>query len=251
MEIVPRIHMVPGIRWSRVYLIEDETLTLVDSGLPWDVRRIFSYVRSIGRDPDELDTIIMTHSHPDHAGGALAIKRRTRAKIVAHANDTRRHAGRGVSLSYMGVFTSLRLPLPFLEYTPVSELATDGQVLPMLGGIRVIHTPGHTPGSLCFFLEQRGILFSGDTLFSDGRRLSRSVPYPGSNGVHYRRSLETLTRLEFDTLCGGHGVPLIGGATGELRRLLADRPEPPSWGQFLTSIPKRLFNRKSLQGEHY
>ena len=249
MEVLPGIHIVPGIRWSRVYLIEDDTLALVDSGLPWHTKTVLNYVRSIGRQPDELGSILMTHSHPDHTTGALAISRRTGAEVVAHRDDTKTHSDREVSLSYMGVFNSLRVPLPFFQRTLVSNVVTDGQVLPIMGGIRVIHSPGHTPGSVCYLLESRGLLFSGDTLFSDGKRLSRSVPFPGYNGRHYRQSLDELATLEFDALCGGHGSPLIGGASDKLRELLAKKPEPPSWGQVLKSIPGRLYNARGLSGE--
>ncbi|MDP6402538.1 MAG: MBL fold metallo-hydrolase [SAR202 cluster bacterium] len=249
MEIAPGIHTVPGIRWSRTYLIEDDTMALVDSGLPWDAGSVVRYIRSIGRNPDDLGYILATHSHPDHTSGALSIQRRTGARIVAHSGDTRTYSDDGVSLSYMKVFNSLPVPLPFFKRTPVDLVVEDGHVLPLRGGTRVVHVPGHTPGSLCFLVEDGGVLFSGDTLFSDGRRLSRSVPFPGYDGEKYRRSLERLATLEFETLCGGHGVPLMGGASQALRELLASRPEPPTWRGFLASIPRRLYNSKSLSGE--
>ena len=249
MEIMPGVHVIPGIRWSRVYSIEDETLALVDSGLTWNTRHVIGYIRSIGRKTEELGSIMVTHSHPDHISGALALTRRTGAEIFAHVNDTKTHLDDMVSLTYMGAFSSLSLPVPFLQRTPVSNVVRGG-VLPTLGGIRVIHSPGHTPGSVCYLLEDRSLLFSGDTLFSDGSRLSRPVPFPGYNGQQYRASLDGLAALEFDTLCGGHGAPLVGGASDKLRQLLAEKPEPPSWGQLLRGLPKRLYRARSLRGEH-
>ena len=243
--------MVPGVRWSRVYLIEDETLALVDSGLPWNVGGVLKYIRAIGRNPDDLRLVLMTHSHPDHTAGALGLRRRTGAEIVAHAGDTRRHADQEVSLSYMRVFTSLKAPIPFLQRTPVARLVEDGEVLPALGGVRVIHTPGHTPGSVCYLLEDRSLLFSGDTAFSNGRRLSRSLPFFGSDMQDYRRSLDRLAALEFDTLCGGHGEPLVGGASDRLRELLATRPSPPTWPQFLARIPSRMVRIRGFCGEDF
>ena len=251
LEIIPGIHQVPGIRWSRVYLIEDDPLVLIDTGLPWSAGRVLDYVRSIGRRPEELGLILVTHGHPDHVSGAWAIGNRTGAEVVAHRGDTKTHRGDEVSLSYMGVFGSLGLPLPFLRRTRVDNLAADGQVLPVLGGLRVLHTPGHTPGSVCYVLEDRGVVFSGDTLFSDGKRVSRSVPFPGYDGVSYRRSLTRLAGLEFDVLCGGHGEPLVGGASHRLRQLLEARPDPPTWGQFLRQVPSRLYRSRSLSGENF
>ena len=248
MEIVPGVHSIPGIRWSRAYLIEDDTLALVDAGLPWDAGRIVDYIRSIGRRPDELGMVLMTHSHPDHAGGALPINKRTGAEVVAHAGDTKTHADQVVSLSYLGIFSTLKVPLPFLQRTPARTIG-DGHILPLLGGIRAIHTPGHTPGSLCFLLESRGVLFSGDTVFSDGTRVSRSVPFPGANILQYRDSIERLAGLEFDVLCGGHGSPLVGGASEALRELLRRSPDPPTWSGLLKSLPGRLYRSRGPREE--
>lgn len=249
MEILPGVHLIPGISWSRVYLIEDATLTLVDSGLPWNAKRVLDYVRAIGRNPHDLGAILITHSHPDHTSGAFAIRRRTGAQVFAHANDTKARGDQQESLSYMGVFTSTGLPAPFLRRTLVDRLVADGEVLSLLGGIRVIHTPGHTSGSVCYLLESKSVLFSGDTVFSDGARMSRSVPFPGYDGLQYRRSLARLASMEFDTLCGGHGVPLVGGASNRLRELLDAKPDPPSWGEFIRGLPGRLYRARSLSGE--
>ncbi len=248
MEFLPGIHLIPGVLWSRIYLIEGENMAIVDTGLPGSARKVMSYIRSIGRDPVDLAYVLMTHSHPDHTSNALAVANSTGAGIFAHPEDTKRHRDGIVSLSYMGAFTSLNLPLPFLERTPVSHLVKDGEVLPIGAGIRVIHTPGHTPGSVCYFDESAGVLYSGDTLFSDGQRLSRSVPFPGSDVEQYKDSIDRLASLGFETLCGGHGAPLIGGASKELRDLLAVRPDPPSWGRFLGSIPKRILRAKKSEG---
>ena len=243
MEIVPGVHSIPGIRWSRAYLIVDDTLALVDAGLPWDAGRIVRYIRSIGRRPDELGMVLTTHSHPDHTGGTLPITRRTGAEVVAHAGDTKTHADLTVSLNYLGVFSALKVPVPFLRRTPARTIG-DGHILPLLGGIRAIHTPGHTPGSLCFLLESRGLLFSGDTVFSDGARVQRSVPFPGASIRQYKRSLERLAELEFDILCGGHGSPLVGGASEALRKLLRRSPDPPTWSSLLKSVPSRLYRSR-------
>lgn len=251
MEIVPGIHQIPNTRWSRVYLIEDERLTLVDAGLPWGVKKIVDYIRSIGRHEEEVDTVLMTHSHPDHSGGAPPIRKLTGAGILAHAHDTKSDDNDGVSLSFMGLFGSTSLPIPFLQRTPVKHVIEEGQVLPIKGGVRVIHTPGHTPGSVCFFLEDEGVLFSGDTLFGSSNGVSRSVPFPGYNRDDYRRSLERLAELEFDVLCGGHGGALKGRASDKFRDLLAAKPELPTWGDMLKSIPRRILAGKSLSGEQH
>ena len=209
------------------------------------------YIRSIGRHEEEVDTVLMTHSHPDHSSGAPPIGRLTGAGIFAHAHDTKSDGENGVSLSFMGVFGSTGMPIPFLRRAPVKQVIEEGEVLPMQGGVRVIHTPGHTPGSVCFLLEDEGVLFSGDTLFGGANGVSRSIPFPGYDRDLYMRSLKRLAELEFDVLCGGHGRALKGGASDKFRDLLAARPEPPTWGDMLKSMPRRIFGGRSLSGEQH
>ena len=64
MEILPGIHVVPGSFWWRVYLIEGDTLALVDTGLPWNARGVLKYIGSIGRSAEELRLILMTPQPP-------------------------------------------------------------------------------------------------------------------------------------------------------------------------------------------
>ena len=246
MELLPGVHAVPGIPWSRIYLIEGVTLAVVDTGPPWSAGKVVRYIESIGRSPEELEHILITHSHPDHTTGALSLIGRTGARLIAHRGDTTTVSSHKVHLSYVGLLSRLRAPLPLLRGTPVSQVAEDGNSLPILEGVKVIHTPGHTPGSVCYLLEDKGVLFSGDTLFSDGHGISRSVPYPRSNRDDYKRSVARLATLEFDTLCGGHGVPLVGDASDKLRSLLAADPEPPTWGKFIVDVPRRLYHAIGL-----
>ena len=249
MEITQGVHLIPT-RISRMYLVEDASLTLIDAGLPWDVRTVFRYVESIGRRPEEIDNILMTHNHPDHTSGAHSISRRTGADIIAHEDDTRTHHSKGRYLGYMGMFNAFDLPLPFLRRATVSQVASDGEVLPIAGGIQVIHTPGHTPGSACYLLKERGVMFTGDTAFSNGKSVSRSIPFPGYDREAYRNSLERLGEIDFDVMCGGHGSPLLENASEKLRQLMEARPEPPTWGDLLFKrIPGRISGAQSFSGE--
>ena len=249
MEVLPGVHLVPSVRWSRAYLIVGDTLTLVDSGLPWHPRGVLKYIRSIGRRPEELDRILITHGHPDHVGGAAKLVRATRAKIIGHRADSHPSARNDLDLDYTGI-GGRRSPLAFLSAAKLDVPVADGDILPDHGGIQVIHTPGHTRGSVCFLLESTRTLFSGDTLFSDGRRLSRSAPFPGYDRAGYVRSLKRLSEIEFDAVCGGHGAPLPGGGRRALSELLRARPDPPTWRDFFRSIPHRLKHHRPLTGEH-
>ena len=239
MRVACGVHMIPGIRWSRVWLIEgDDEVALVDAGPPWASSVVADYLRSIGRGLQEVSLILMTHAHPDHFGGAASLRLSTGARIVAHPADCRRLSDGTWSLSYLGA-GSVPVPVPFLRRTPVDLLVGDGDVLPFSRDVRVLHTPGHSPGSLCYLLERDGILFSGDTLFSDGRKVARSAPFPKSDRSLYRCSVARLAALEFDVLCGGHGRALVGSCSSAVRELVKRRPEPPGWGHVLARLAGR------------
>lgn len=89
-----------------------------------------------------------------------------------------------------------------------------------MGGLKVLHTPGHTPGSISLYLEERGVVFTGDMLISDGRRFTRPIPFPGTNLKLYRRSVERLSELSFDVACVGHGRPIVGDAQSKVHTML-------------------------------
>lgn len=248
MEVIPGIHAIPGTHISRVYLIEDDELSLVDTGMPWSARRIIRYIRSIGRRPDELSRILLTHSHPDHIGGAPGILKQSGASLFAHQADSRQRHGNYRTLDYMGIFGPLDAALPFLHPMRVDSLVAESDLIPTAGGVRALHTPG----SVCYLLEREGLLFSGDTLFAGHGRMSRSLSFPGTDTAQYKQSVERLAAMDFDILCGGHGEPLIGGAARALRILLQRKPNPPTWREFFfRRLPRRLLLYRSPSTEDY
>lgn len=222
MEIRPGIHRVPGLRWSNAYLlVEEGGLTLIDAGGPGDHRGILWYIRSIGRDPLELARVVLTHSHPDHTGTVKELFQHTGAPIAVHRGDTRQGTKAGdFRLYYPAQPPTFGWELPFLQQMPAHQFLEDGQVLPVLGGLQVLHTPGHTPGSICLYLANQGVLFTGDTLLSDGEWFRRPVPFPGTNFQQYRASVKRLGQLPFETACGGHGRPVLQGGSARLQEML-------------------------------
>jgi len=181
MQVTPAIHalrhpftipVAPGIALDRFvysYVIAGDTIALIDTGVTGCERTIFSYLRSISRDPREISLIILTHSHPDHIGAAKAIRAATGCSIMAHPAERawiedvdRQNRERPVP----GFSTLVGGPVS-LDH----ELA-EGDVIDPDGTeefeIRVLHTPGHSPGSISLFLEAEGALFCGDAVPVEG-----------------------------------------------------------------------------------
>lgn len=229
-EVAPGVYLVEGLsggpRAANVYLLVDEVLALVDAGLPGSLNGIARYVLSLGRDIHELRYVLITHSHPDHTGGAPALREMTGAQVLAHPADVR-HTKNGDSVSYMSVFGTSSLPVPFLRRVPADGFLKEGEEIPLLGGILAYHTPGHTPGSVCFHLKKLGVLFSGDLLVENRGRPERNRAFPGSDLECYQASLAHMASLEYEVLCPGHGQPLRANASRQVRQLVK---EPGSYG---------------------
>ena len=136
-EVAPGVHRIDGLLGGRavsnVYLLVDEVLVMVDSGLPGNLKAITWYVSSIGRSLEELKYVLITHGHPDHTGGAPALRQNTGAQVLAHPRDVR-PTRNGDSVAYLGMFGASSLPVPFLRRVPFDGPLHDGDQLPVMGG---------------------------------------------------------------------------------------------------------------------
>jgi hydroxyacylglutathione hydrolase len=161
-----RIPVAPGIildRFVYSYLVYGETITLVDTGVAGCEFQIFDYIRSTGKSPSEIGLIILTHSHPDHMGAARAIQQVTGCRIAAHPAERawiedmeRQNRERPVPGFDTLVGGSVR----------VDQELRDGDLVEIgeFHELQVIHTPGHSPGSISLSMRLEGALFSGDAI---------------------------------------------------------------------------------------
>jgi glyoxylase-like metal-dependent hydrolase (beta-lactamase superfamily II) len=225
MEIVPNVHLVPGMRGANVYLLLGSTLTLVDTGMPGSEEAILAYIDSLGLDAGDLARMVITHHHLDHVGGIAAMKRRTAALVLAHPDDAGLISGEQspppASSPLMRFLFWLVAPLmPTLEPVPVDVTVQDGERLDLLGGATVVHVPGHTPGSIALHFPSEGLLFCGDTIDHRRGRLG-PPPKPFTEDMDQAlASIRRMSELEFDVLCPGHGAPIVGGADQQVRALV-------------------------------
>ncbi len=217
MHITPHIHglrhpfqvpVAPGIALDRFvysYLIYGETITLIDTGVAGCEKTIFEYIHSTGRDPAEIALVCLTHSHPDHIGAAKAIRDVTGCSVAAHPAERawiedveRQNHERPVPGFATLVGGSVPVDFELVDGTSIETDDTRACEL------RVIHTPGHSKGSISYFLHSEGVLFSGD-----------AVPVKGDLPVYDDAiaSVHTVRRL-----LALHGVRTLLSAWDEPRR---------------------------------
>lgn len=171
------VELVPGIwrvRFVGDYLNgfmireDDGRVTLVDVGLAFTAGKVATALRRIGAGPGDVCRIILTHAHSDHAGAAAEISDRTGQGIWAHTDDAASlRTGRSAPFAPglpRAVMRLLRLDR--LAPVDVTREFHDGELLPVGGGLRVIHTPGHSPGHVSLLHEPSALLITGDAIFN-------------------------------------------------------------------------------------
>jgi len=174
---------------SNAFYIAAERPCLVDAGM--DAAPVLRGLNDV-----DLEYLVCTHCHHDHVGGVAVLLEALSPKVLMHRLDASclgDTAGTGSNM--------FGLPAPEFR---VDGFLEEGQVLD-LGDVRlrVLHTPGHTPGSVSLFDDESGALFSGDTVFPGGG-MGR-VDLPGGNAADIKRSIARLATLPAVTLYAGHG----------------------------------------------
>jgi glyoxylase-like metal-dependent hydrolase (beta-lactamase superfamily II) len=219
MKIVDHVFLVPEIV-ANPYIIEDaDGLTVIDAGLPRSERKILTYVAGLGKSARDVKRIILTHSDLDHVGGLAALQKATgartyaskiEAEAIAAGKPSRQIKPSGFSWRRV-MFTLLR---PLMRAAPfkVDEIVADGQVLPALGGLRVIDTAGHTPGHISLFAPVAGVLFCGDSIVSDADGLHGSRPGLTWDETKAKEAVKKQSLLSARIVCSGHGPVVIGAA---------------------------------------
>ena len=207
------------------FLVEDNGLTLIDTGFKNSRDKIFQAIRNGGKNPDDIKQIILTHSHPDHSGSVADMKRTLEVPVYAHPDDAILvEAGIGGRLPHQpspGLANWIIYRI-FIKDSPnetemcrIDERIQDGDILPIAGGIEVIHTPGHSKGHVSLLLKKDRLLIAGD-ICANMFGLDLSTVYEDRHlGV---QSILKVAAYDFDTAVFGHGKPLIGNANVKLKQ---------------------------------
>lgn len=224
MEIAPRVHQVRMLG-ADAFLLTEDRLSLIDAGMVGSRLVLERYLRRIGRRLGELERIICTHGHPDHIGGVQELVRdRDDVEVLIHAADL---AGLQRPLREALARTEARSErrgriIQSLTRAPAAPtIVEDGALLPILGGLRVVHTPGHTPGSICLYAERMKLLFTGDVLQVVRGHLTYASAFFSHDHAGARSSVDRLAALDVEAIALSHYPPWRDGPNDALRTLAA------------------------------
>jgi len=207
---------------------QDGTLTLIDAGTTRAPRRLLAALAQLGKAPRDVTHLLLSHAHSDHAGGAAAVVDASGAAVHTHEREAvylREGRMPRPDRSTRGGRLLARLPGRATGFAKVGVDGTfaDGDVLPLAGGIKVVHTPGHTPGHCSFLHTASGVLVTGDALVNV-RGLRGSPALPCTNARLAHTSAARLGELDFAVAGFTHGAHVSTGAQSAVRAFLAGRP---------------------------
>lgn len=226
-RICEGLYRIQGSR-SNIYLITGPQPVLIDTGMPGDEKLIFKAFHELCLDLRDLQAIFITHAHLDHVGSLAVLRAATGAKIVAGLQEKDYIEGRRMLCSMPregAAGKAFKCVLYVLEkhirkYRPVQ---LDAAWSPESGssqmeGLDILVTPGHSAGSLSFYLPGKRALFTGDALTGapEPRLPLRAGCWDYGSALE---SVRRLAALDVDICLFGHGEPLVAGAAQALRNL--------------------------------
>jgi glyoxylase-like metal-dependent hydrolase (beta-lactamase superfamily II) len=227
--------------YSQAYLLDDREagLTLIDTLADPDAHLVLGQLKRLGWPEKRLERILLTHGHRSHVGGLATLKGLSGATVHSHIWEADIIAGKRKAQP-----VSLRPIPPLRTYTqrlglalgvghppcPVDEYLVDKQEV---GPVRVVHTPGHTPGHVVFYWPERRALFTGDNIVT-WPRLGAGWPSFQLDEMQFRDSLRYMEksvgdiaeeRLEpsdppVEVIGVAHGEPITRGAAKRMRTLI-------------------------------
>jgi len=231
VEIAPGLRRIGSDIVNSYLIVDGDDVTIIDAGLPGYWKLLNAELASVGKTLDNVRALVLTHGDTDHIGFAARLHREKGIVAYIHAADVDRarlkvkkpNSGWGpvkaVPLTgflwYSARHGGLRIP-PVQHLEPVE----DGETLDIPGAPRIIHTPGHTPGSISMHVRMVDALFIGDAMTTRNVLTGATGPKPAPFTLHPDEALASLDRLDdvdATWVLPGHGPAWDGGVRDAVR----------------------------------
>ncbi|MDY0262551.1 MBL fold metallo-hydrolase [Syntrophotalea acetylenica] len=190
---VPVSQKVSLDRFAYVYLVFGDKIHLIDSGVAGAAKAILAYIKEHGKEPEDIASLILTHSHPDHIGAAKSIKKLTGCTVFAHKieQDWIEDTEQQFKDRPVPGFQSL-----VEGSVEIDRFISDGEILELGNSLfcTIAHTPGHSRGSVSLLIEEEKSLFSGDALIFPG---DLPIYENIANSIASIRALQKIDNLEY------------------------------------------------------
>ncbi len=210
MQLAENLQMFFGRTFpieSNSYLILGEQIILVDTGMRAEI--LIKNIENSGVKMSNIDFIVNTHCHFDHIKSNKVLKDAAHAKIAAHMEDE----------PYISTanpeYTASRFLANNLKPVKVDRVLKEGD---KLGEYEIVHTPGHTKGSMCLLNRAQGILITGDTIFAQG--FTGRTDLPGGSQEQLKESLKKLEKFDLEKILPGHNSPVLKNANQNIENAL-------------------------------
>lgn len=246
MQIAPGLHRIGADIVNSYLVVDGDDVTIIDAALPGYWKLLLAELAAIGKSIDNVRALVLTHGDTDHIGFAARLYQEKGIAAYVHAADVERAqlkvkkpmSGWGpVKVGPLAGFLWYSARHGGLRIPPAEHLQSvdDGQVLDIPGSPRIIHTPGHTPGSVAVHVSGVDALFVGDEMTTRNVLTGVTGPKPAPFTLQPADAVTSLDRFEdvnATWMLPGHG-PAWDGGVPEAVRLIREaaasaNPRPPS-----------------------
>jgi glyoxylase-like metal-dependent hydrolase (beta-lactamase superfamily II) len=231
MQIASGLYRVGSDVVNSYLIVDKDGVTIIDAGLPKYWKLLQQELAAIGKSLDDVRALILTHGDTDHIGFAAQLNRETGIVPQIHETDVDRarlkvkkpNSGWGpIKIGPLAGFLWYSARRGGLRIKPATELNTvaDGDVLDVPGAPRIIHTPGHTPGSITVHVPAVDALFLGDTMTTRNVLTGVTGPKPAPFTLQREQAVASLDRIDgvdATWVLPGHGPAWDGGVPEAVR----------------------------------